>query len=165
MKKVVKKRMMVLLLELLKDSKRSDRELAKVLGVSQPTVTRLRSRLVKEGMIREFTIIPDLVKMGYEIMAISCVKKKEAITEPTEKAIKWMEKYPNIIFAARGEGMGKNGVMISLHKNYTEFSNFVAEQLQYWGEDVQDYDTMLISLRGIIVKPLSLRYLADLEET
>ena len=42
----MKKRMMSLLLELLKDSKRSDRELAKVLGVSQPTVTRMRQRLV-----------------------------------------------------------------------------------------------------------------------
>jgi len=35
----MKKRMMSLLLEYLKSSKRSDRELAKVLGVSQPTVT------------------------------------------------------------------------------------------------------------------------------
>jgi DNA-binding Lrp family transcriptional regulator len=165
MKKGVKKKMMSLLFELLKDSKRSDRELAKVLGVSQPTVTRLRSRLVKEGMIREFTVIPDFVKMGYEIMAISCVKKRKAITEMEEKATEWMKKYPNIIFAARAEGMGKNGVMISLHKSYTDFSNFVAEQLQYWGEDVVDHDTMLVSLRGIIVKPLSLKYLAELEGT
>jgi len=48
------------LLELLKDSKRSDREIAKVLGVSQPTITRMRNRLVQEGVIQEFTIIPDL---------------------------------------------------------------------------------------------------------
>jgi len=53
-----KKLMRKLLSELLKDSKRSDRELAKALGVSQPTVTRNRSRLVKDGVIREFTVIP-----------------------------------------------------------------------------------------------------------
>ena len=46
----MKDRMMKVLLELLKDSKRSDRELAKVLGVSQPTVSRTRWRLVKEGI-------------------------------------------------------------------------------------------------------------------
>jgi len=34
--------------ELMKNSRRSDRELSKVLGVSQPTVTRLRSRLKKK---------------------------------------------------------------------------------------------------------------------
>ena len=165
MKKRTKKRMMSLLFELLKDSKRSDRKLAKVLGVSQPTVTRMRNRLVKEGMIHEFTVIPDLVKMGYEIMAISCVKRRKAVTELEEKATKWMMKHPNIIFAARAEGMGKNGVMISLHKDYADYSNFVAEQLQYWEDEIEDYDTMLISLRGVIAKPLSLAYLAELEET
>jgi len=153
--------MMSLLLELLKDSKRTDRELAKVLGVSQPTVTRMRSRLVNEGVIKEFTVIPDLVKMGYEIMAISCVKKKTFPTKLEEKAMKWKKKYPNIIFVARAEGMGKNGVMISLHKSYTEFSKFVSQNLQYWGDEIDNYDTMLISLDGLIVKPLSLRYLAE----
>mgnify|MGYP006271117405 CR=1 FL=1 len=39
--------------ELMKNSRRSDRELAKVVGVSQPTVTRTRSRLEKEGIIKE----------------------------------------------------------------------------------------------------------------
>ncbi len=158
----MKKLMMKLLLELLKDSKRSDRKIARILGVSQPTITRTRNRLVEEGVIQEFTIIPDLVKIGYEIMAISCVKTKNPITaESSEEAKKWMRKYPNIIFVARAEGMGKNGVMISLHKSYTEYSRFVREHLLHWGKDIQDYDTMLISLKGIIAKPLSLRYLAE----
>lgn len=65
----MKKIDMKLLSELLKDSKRSDRELAKVLGVSQPTVTRMRTKLVKEGMIRDWIVVPDFVKMGYEIFS------------------------------------------------------------------------------------------------
>jgi len=158
----MKKLMMKLLLELLKDSKRSDRKIARILGVSQPTITRTRNRLVEEGVIQEFTIIPDLVKIGYEIMAISCVKTKNPITaESSEKGRKWMKKFPNIIFAANSEGMGKNGVMISLHKNYTEYSKSIREYLLHWGKNIQDYDTMLISLKGIIAKPLSLRYLAE----
>jgi len=160
MKRIIKK----LLAELLKDSHRSDRELAKVVGASQPTVTRMRSKLVKEGFIKEFTIIPDLVKLGYEIMAISCAKKR-TIPEVSEKGARWMNKYPNIIFAARGEGMGKNGIMISLHRNYAEYSNFVEEQLKYWGDEIEAYDTMLVSLRGAVAKPLSVSYLAKaLEE-
>ena len=158
------KKIMKLLSELLKDSKRSDRELAKVLRVSQPTVSRMRNRLVKDGFIQEFTAIPDLEKTGFELMAISCVKKKMT-EESVEKGEKWMMKYPNIIFAAAAEGMGKNGVMISVHKNYSDYSNFVRENLQYWGHELEDYDSMLISLRGVIVKPLSLRYLAELMET
>ena len=120
---------------------------------------------MKERMIREFTVVPDFAKMGYEIMAISCVRKKTPITELTEKGMKWMKKYPNIIFAAETEGMGKNGVVISLHKNYADFSRFVSESLLYWKGEIQDFGTMLISLKGIVARPLSLKHLAELEET
>jgi len=160
----MKKRSMNLLLELLKDSKRSDRETAKVLGVSQPTITRMRQRLVKEGAIKEFTVIPDFVRMGYEIMAISFFKSKRT-KETEERATKVTMARPNIIFASEGEGMGKNGVIISLHKNYTDFSKFLRDLRLEGGDDLQDYNTMLISLEGRIVKPLSLKYLAELEET
>jgi DNA-binding Lrp family transcriptional regulator len=158
----VKARMLSLLLELLKDSKRSDRELAKVLGVSQPTVSRMRSRLVKEGIIQDFTVIPDFVRMGYEIMAINCFKSKSS-KELAEKAKKWMMSKPNIIFAAAAQGMGKNGIMISLHRDYTDFSNFLVEVMAEDETVMKEYDTMLISLKGRIVKPLSLKYLAEQE--
>ncbi len=72
MKKMMKK----FLFELLKDSKRSDRELAKVLGTSQATVSRMRNKLVRDGLIRQFTIIPDFAKIGFEIMAISSFKSR-----------------------------------------------------------------------------------------
>ena len=65
MREGMEKKMTSLLLELLKDSKRSDREIAKVLGVSQPTVSRMRWRLEEEGWIKDFTVIPDFVKMGF----------------------------------------------------------------------------------------------------
>jgi len=159
----MKKRMMSLLLELLKDSKRSDRELAKVLGVSQPTVSRMRWRLVKRGIIKDFTIIPDFVRMGYEIMAISSFKSIRA-KGLTERAVKWTMAKPNIIFASGAHGMGKNGVIISLHKNYTDFSNFLRDLRSEGGDDLQDYDTLLISLKEKVAKPLSLKYLAEQEE-
>ncbi len=66
-----------LLLELLKNSNRSDRELAKVLGVSQPTVSRIKKQLVTEGTVKEFSVIPDFAKMGYRIMAVSCANLKK----------------------------------------------------------------------------------------
>ncbi len=162
----MKKKMLSFLLELLKDSKRSDRGIAKVLGVSQPTVTRMRQRLVKEGVIKEFTVIPDFVKMGYEIMAISFINTKMTIIkELEEKAEKYWKKYPNVIFVSKAEGMGKNGVLISLHKSYTDYSNFLSKSLLEWGDDIEDWDSMLISLEGSIVKPFSLKYLAEQEET
>ncbi|MFZ0965605.1 MAG: Lrp/AsnC family transcriptional regulator, partial [Candidatus Bathyarchaeia archaeon] len=53
-----------LISELMKNSRQSDRNLAKVIGVSQPTVTRIRNKLEKEGYIREYTMIPDFSKLG-----------------------------------------------------------------------------------------------------
>ncbi len=162
----MKERMMSLLLEYLKGSKRSDRELAKVVGVSQPTITRMRQRLVKEGAIKHFTVIPDFVKMGYEIMVISHIKNKALeVTELEEKAEKHWKKYPNVIFVSRAEGMGKNGVLISLHKSYTDYSDFLAENLREWGDYIESYDSMFINLNGRIVKPLSLTYLGERKET
>lgn len=164
MRKGMKKKMLSLLLELLKDSKRSDRELAKVLGVSQPTVSRTRWRLVKEGIIRDFTVIPDFVKLGYEIMAIIFFKLK--VTKASiEKAIKVTKARPNIIFASEAEGMGKNGAIISLHKSYTDYSNFLSDLRSEGGDDLQDYDALLINLEERIVKPLSLKYLGEQKET
>jgi hypothetical protein len=60
--------------------------------------------------------------------------------------------------------MGKNGVMISIHKDYTDFSDFLARHLTEWNDEIEDHDTLLISLKGKIVKPLSLKYLAETKE-
>jgi DNA-binding Lrp family transcriptional regulator len=63
-----------LISELMKNSRRSDRQLARAVGVSQPTVSRLIKKLEKQGYIREYTMIPDFAKLGYELMAITLAK-------------------------------------------------------------------------------------------
>ena len=154
---------MKLLMELLKDSKRSDRKIAKIMGVSQPTISRMRERLTDEGIIQEFTVIPDFVKIGFQIMAISSFKYK--VVKNIEGLTKLMMTRPNVIFSSIAEGMGKNGIIISFHKSYPEFSSFISN-LRSEGKDmIDDLDSMLVSLENQIVKPLSLKYLAELEET
>jgi DNA-binding Lrp family transcriptional regulator len=56
-----------LVAELMKNSRRSDRELAKVLKVCKATVTRIRSNLEKEGYLREYSAVPDFVKLGFSL--------------------------------------------------------------------------------------------------
>ncbi len=159
----MKKTMRKLLFEFLKNSKRSDRELAKVLGVSQATVSRMRNKLVKDGLIQQFTIIPDFAKMGFEIIAINIFKSKRS-EEIKERAIKSTMANPNIIFAARAEGIGKNAVMISVHKDYTDYSNFLTDLLFEGKDIIEDHEALLISTRGFIAKPFSLKYMAELFE-
>ena len=65
--------------ELMKNSRRSDRELAKILGVSQPTVSRIINKLEKSGIVQEYTMIPDFAKLGYQILAMTFVRLKQSL--------------------------------------------------------------------------------------
>jgi DNA-binding Lrp family transcriptional regulator len=65
----------------MKNSRRCDRELAKAIGVSQPTTTRLRTKLEKEGYIKEYTVIPNFSKIGYTIMALNFFKLEPKLTK------------------------------------------------------------------------------------
>ena len=70
---MAKQNMIKLLYEMMRNSKRSDRGIAKIIGVSQPTITRMRQRLEKTGYIRDYTVIPNLEKLGYEIAAFTFI--------------------------------------------------------------------------------------------
>jgi DNA-binding Lrp family transcriptional regulator len=151
-----------LLAELLKNSKKSDRELARVLGVSQPTVSRTRAKLEKDGVIQEYTIVPDVTKLGFELMAITTGRYVVPRTkEIMAKAVAYMKKFPNILFSSRAQGMGKDAVIISLHENFTDYENFMTTLKTDWGEIVGEQESILISLKGFVAKPFSLKYLAE----
>jgi DNA-binding Lrp family transcriptional regulator len=155
---MMKKRMLRLLFELMKNAKRSDREIAKIIGVSQPTITRMRQRLEKTAIV-DYTVIPDWTELGFEIMALTFIKAK-GIPEVSEKAKNWAMKNPNIIFAAGGEGMGLDYAVMSFHKNFSNFSNFINNLRTQWAENLQDLQSFLMTTgEERTVKPFSLKYL------
>lgn len=159
----MKKTMKRILCELLKDSSKSDRKLAQQLGVSQPTVSRMRNRLVEEGLIKHFSVTPDLNALGFEIIAITSFTSDHSDAK-MEKARKWTMSRPNVLFAARAEGKGRNAVMVSLHTNYTDYHNFISEIKNEGRDIVADYDTMLVSLGESVIKPLNPKYIAEILE-
>jgi len=73
-----REKLLKLLFALVKNSKRSDRDLAKILGFSQPTVTRLRKALEKE-VIEQYTIIPSLPYLDFDIIALTFSRTKELV--------------------------------------------------------------------------------------
>jgi DNA-binding Lrp family transcriptional regulator len=153
----------LLLRELLKNSKRSDRELAKILGVSQPTITRARNRLEKKGIIQDYTIIPNFKEMGFEILAINFARiRPELLSSGTaEKAREFIAKFPNTIFASTGEGMGMNAIDIAFYKNFTEYHNRVSLMRTEWKDFVEDIQSFVVPLGEGTFKRLSLTYLGD----
>ena len=122
-------RLFRLLLEYLRDSNRSDKQIAKVLGVSQPTISRMKRKLVEDGLVEHFSVIPNFSKMGYEIMAFSFVKfNMNQVMEIEENAKDWAQSHPEIIFTSRAEDMGMDAVTVSLHKDYAAYKDFLAEK-------------------------------------
>jgi len=150
-----------LLMALIKGARRSDRELAKVLKVSQPTVTRRRTKLENEGYVKEYTLIPDLSKMGYDFVAMTFLSFTEERPELFDKAREWTRNRSSVIYATNGEGMGMNSVMISIHKDYASYSKLISELRRDWQPNLKDIQTFMVSLSRpeILIKPISFRYL------
>jgi len=122
-----------LLLEMMGQCKRSDRELAKSMRVSQPTVTRARRWLEANGYITEYTLIPDFAKIGLELVAFTLIKarvegKTEKDQEESEKKTRvFLRSHSNVVMGLRGEGLGCDGMLVSLHKDFAEFTRFMRE--------------------------------------
>jgi len=150
--------------ELLENSKRSDRELAKVLRVSQPTITRYRRKLERAGIIQDYTIIPDFRKMDFEILAITFGKLRPGVrsAEMVEKAKKQAAKFPNVIFSSTGEGLGTTGVTISLHKNYTDYHKTLNQLRVEWKDFAEDIESFIVAIGEGEYKRFSLTHLGDM---
>ena len=113
--------------ELIKNSRRSDRELARAIGVSQPTVSRMVKRLEKEGVVNEYTMIPDFRKLGYNLCAFIFLKLKElppeGVESAREAAKETLSHTPSVILLLeRGIGLGRDAVMICLYKDYASYA-------------------------------------------
>jgi len=127
-----------ILKELIKNCKQSDREISKKLGISQPTVSRVRSRL-EEQQIRGYTVLPDLKSLGYQILAVNFTR-----SEPSAQ----ITKDGRVLFASHGMGTAKSFLIVSVHKNFSEYMAF-ARSLE------NRMDSFTISIDDDIVKHLS----------
>jgi len=156
-----------ILSELMKNARRSDRELARLIGTSQPTVTRIRTKLEKNGYIREYTVIPNFQKLGYQILAVTLFKyKKRFDAEKIKKAKKILGKSFSegpfeIIMAERGLGGGYNAIMMSVHKDYESFTALMNWAQQFYDLELDEFESFLVNLaEEVRYRPLTFSSLA-----
>jgi DNA-binding Lrp family transcriptional regulator len=150
-----------LISELVKNSRRSDRELARTLGVSQPTVSRTRMRLEKQGLI-EYSAFPNLPKLGFELISVT-LAKRDYQKQPEinlQKAKDFVKRHTNIIFTASGIGIDNDRILISIHRDYSDYAKFMQEMKTEWA-GWANLNSFLISLSSDIVQPLSLKRFAE----
>ncbi len=103
---------------------RSDRELARHLGMTNPTVSRRKKMLEQEGYIKEYTVIPDFHKIGIEYIAISFATTSETVTSKHFEDIKTISsKHPEVLCTLQDQsGVGTTWITISVHTSYEGFS-------------------------------------------
>jgi DNA-binding Lrp family transcriptional regulator len=142
-------------------------EIAKVLSVSQPTVSRAIKKLEKEGYLGRYTLIPDFGKLGYKILAITFVKVSGTITpeereRARELAKEVLKKGPfEIVMGERGMGLGYDGVFMSYHKNYGEYTKLLNWFKQFEFLELDKIESFLIDLQdNIHYRPLDFSPLA-----
>jgi len=157
-----------ILSRLIQDSRISDRQLAKDLRVSQPTVSRRRANIEKE-LADGYTIIPKFEKIGFEIAAFTSIKgrteeylKPGKMEQAVEEAKEWFIKQPNVIFASGGEGRGFDGIFVSFHKSYSEYAKFKRTHDLELSKLLINSESFIVSINSpTILKPFHLKYLAE----
>lgn len=145
----MKKREMEVLLELLRNSKISDRQLAQKLNTSQSTVTRIRGRLEKK-MLMTYTGLPDLSKLDIELVSFtygSCNNSRGQMNKCLEKMV---EVFPRIVFAAKGEGMGKSCIFAAINKDFNDYTTFMGEMRLKCKDLGGEMESFLVSTKDII---------------
>ncbi|GAG66574.1 unnamed protein product [marine sediment metagenome] len=133
----MKKNEKIILRELMAHPTTADRTVAVRLGFSQPTISRIRHHLEQTGIIR-YEIIPDLEKLGFEILAFTTI-------EPTDRI-----KDDNTVIYATDRG--RQMFVISVHKNYRDYSSFAYNYEVHWEFLVATYrkSTKPLSFKNII---------------
>ncbi len=100
--------------------KMSDRKIADIAGVSQPTVTRIRHRLVDGGFL-SFLAVPGLSKLGYEIVAMNTVKCSTAKDHTALKD-------KRVVFVCmHAEIQRETAFVVSVHKDYSSYIRLISK--------------------------------------
>jgi len=125
----MKNREKEILFQLLRNSKLSDREMAKKLNTSQSTVTRTRHKL-ENRFIQSYTVVPDLSKLDINLIAFTFGNCTKPTNELMKKIGDFMDEQQNVVFLGHGEGMGKTAVIVSFHRDFSDFTEFMRAMRQ-----------------------------------
>jgi DNA-binding Lrp family transcriptional regulator len=96
----------------------SDRQVAKIAGVSQPTVTRIREKIEQEGLL-DFQCVPNFAKLGLPLMAFIEISNTRADV-PDAKT--FLLNNAAVLMVAKAIDFH---TLITIHKDYSSYCQFI----------------------------------------
>jgi DNA-binding Lrp family transcriptional regulator len=114
-----------ILAELLLNSNRSNRELARAIGVSAATVINHIQRLESAGVITDYTVMLDFERLGYELTVIMTVTVSRGKLLETQREIAKLP-YVCAVYDVTGQ---IDSIVIAKFKNRRELSEFPKDLL------------------------------------
>ena len=92
---------------------KSDREIAKTLGINNTTLSRRRRKLEQEGYVKEYTVIPDFHKLGLNVIVFTFASTTEAVNPAHPSEFRAMlKKYPQVLCVLEDIGLTGNNWFI-----------------------------------------------------
>ncbi len=141
MKKVVKiDKIDRKIIELLKrDGRMSYRKIAEEIGRTEVTVRRRVRKLIKEGVIRRFTVVIDPVKIGKSVQAFISIPVDVKEASKLVEKLRDMEEVSEAYFLA-----GRTILLLKINvEDLGALSRFLEEKLEALGE-TRNVETYLI---------------------
>jgi DNA-binding Lrp family transcriptional regulator len=142
-----------LISELMKNSRRSDRELARAVGVSQSTISRSIKKLEQNDYIKEYTTIPNFAKLGFQMLSFSLVTLQKPypqdVVEEKRKAMRGRlrKKCISEILAMSGTGLGADTVLVAFHEDYASYIEYKSWINQHPLVDVEKTQSFVVDLQ------------------
>ena len=112
--------------ELLLNSKRSYRELAKAIGISAATVISHVQRLESAGVIKEYTVMLDFERLGYELTVVTEMTVNRGKLLETQGEIAKLP-YVCAVYDVTGE---IDSIVVAKFRNRRELSEFPKDLLR-----------------------------------
>jgi DNA-binding Lrp family transcriptional regulator len=126
--------------------------IAKAIDEPSTTIHYNIKKLEKEGVIKEYTMIPDFRKLGYALMGVTLFSLKDTLSEEGEKELRKtaveVEKQNTFgsLIIVRGLGMQKDRMFITLYKDYTDYNRTIQLTKQLANVNIESMESFLVDL-------------------
>jgi Lrp/AsnC family transcriptional regulator for asnA, asnC and gidA len=113
-----------IMIELQENSRRSNRQIARVIGVSETTVRRRINNLIRAKTIK-LAAIPDPVKLGYPTYAFFHLQVDFSEINSAAEAL---ANYPEVLLVSSCSGT-RQLIVSAIFRSPSELSDFITEEL------------------------------------